>query len=253
MHDKGAVVPPWFGDYSNKAKWYTDGVPASGPTNGFYNLISSTNSVHEYIQYGQNTDGWAGTRFIDETVTVTSQTTNADGTISVQGTVNVGPIGAYPTDHIKTPVRVQYTVTVNGVVIHRHEGNTGDAYLELGSPATQNFNVTVPAQGASDATSVKLDWVYPDHEFPDAHFVLGVELYNPTPPTYVPFALRDGNSWKGLNNHNGFIKVRNGANGSWVDKGDESTATSMQPNTGHNRVRNGANGTWLQAPAMGDS
>lgn len=253
MHNKGAVVPPWFGDYANKAKWYNDGVPATGPTNGFYNLVSSANSVHEYIQYGQNTTGWAGTRFIDETVTVTRQTANADGSISVTGTINVGPIGAYPTDFILNPVNVIYTVTVNGRIVHNHSGKTGDSYLELSAPATQNFNVTVPAQSSSDVTSVKLDWVYPNHEYPDAHFVLGVELYNPTLPTYIPFALRDGGSWKGLNNHNGFIKIRNGANGSWVDKGEENTATSMHANTGHNRVRNGKDGTWVQAPAMKDS
>lgn len=248
VHDKGASVPPWFGDYATKAKWYTDGVPASGPTNGFYNLVTSSNSVHEYIQYGQNTDGWAGTRFIDETVTITSQTENADGSITVNGNINVGPIASYPTDHIKTPVNVHYTVTVNGKVIHNHSGKTGDAYLELGSPADQTFTATVQPQGTSDVTSVRLDWVYPQHEYPDSHFVLGVELFNPNVPSYYPDnVIKAGTDWT--------INDSDNRKGAVIKAGTTWTDIAKLPNNKQNLVNPTAgqqfynsHDEWVQSP-----
>lgn len=247
VHNKGNSVPPWYGDYANKNKWYNDGQPASGPTNGFYNVVTtSATKVQEFIQYGQNTDGWAGTRFIDETVTVTSQTSLSDGSIRVIGNVHIGPIAAYPTDFLKTPVTVSYTVTVNGTVVHQRTGSTGDAYLQNANPQTVNFDVTVAPQTESNATTVKLDWIYPGHEFPDSHFTLGVALYNPTPPTYIPMAIRKGGTYKSLNSNKGYISIRK--SGSYVNKSEENSNTSMQANQGHNRIRR--SGVWLQLPKM---
>lgn len=247
MHSRGTSVPAWYGDYANKNKWWNDGVPANGPTNGFYSLVTtSATQVQEFIQYGQNTDGWAGTRFIDETVTVTSQTPNADGSITCVGNVHIGPVASYPTNFIKTPVQVQYTVTVNGTVVHQRTGTTGDSYLNNANPNNVGFNVTVAPQTESQATTVKLDWVYPNHEYPDAHFILGVALYNPTPPTYIPMAIRKNGSNKSLNSNNGFIRIRK--SGSFVNKSEENSNTSMQANQGHNRIRR--SGNWLQLPKM---
>lgn len=247
VHDKGTSVPPWYGDYANKAKWDTDGQPASGPTNGFYNLVTtSATKVQEFIQYGQNTIGWAGTRFIDETVTVTSQTDLSDGSIHVVGNIHIGPIAAYPTDHLTTPVNVNYTVTVNGKVVHQRSGKTGDSYLENANPQDVAFDVTVAPETESVATTMRLDWVYPNHEYPDSHFVLGVALYNPTPPTYVPMAIRKSGSYKSLNKNNGFIRIRH--SGSWVNKGEENSNTQKHENTGHNRIRRSSK--FLQLPPM---
>jgi hypothetical protein len=255
MHDKGSSVPAWFGDFANKDKWDYDGVPADGPTNGFSRTVTTSKTdVTSYLQYGQNTTGWAGARFFKQQVVITSQSQNADGSITANGSVNIGIIAAYKTAYAATTGSpVIFTAKVNGVVVHSHTGNTIDEYVENPSVANVPFSVTLQPNTSSSTTSLILDWVYPEHQYPDAHFVIGTELYNPNLPTYVPFAIRDSNSWKALNLHNGHIKVRNGANGSWVDKSEEIATTSMQPNVGHNRVRNGANGTWLQAPAMKDS
>lgn len=253
IHDKGTSVPAWFGDFANINKWDYDGVPANGPTNGFsHTVTTSKTDVTAYVQYGQNTQGWAGARFFQQQVVVTTQTQNADGSITAKGNVNIGPIAAYKTATAGTTgYPVVFTAKVNGTTVHTHNGNTIDQYLVSPDVATIPFSVTLDADESSSVTTLNLDWVYPEHQYPDAHFVLGTELYNPNPPTYIPFAIRDGGKWKALNSHEGFIQIRE--NGSWVDRSTESISTSMQPNAGSNRVRNGENGSWLQAPAMEDS
>lgn len=255
IHDKGTSVPAWFGDFANRNKWDYDGVPADGPTNGFsHTVTTSKTDVKAYLQYGQNTTGWAGARFFQQQVVITSQTQNDDGSITASGNVHIGPIAAYRTQYAAAVgYPVMFTARVNGKVVHSHNGSTIDQYLVEPSTSNVPFSVTLAPDTSSSITTLTLDWVYPEHQYPDAHFVLGTELYNPNPPTYVPFAIRDGGKWKALNLHNGHIQVRNGVNGSWVDKSKENTTTSMQPNVGHNRVRNGKDGTWVQAPAMKDS
>ena len=139
-----------------------------------------------YIQYGQNTSGWAGTRFFDEQVTISSQTENGDGSITVVGNVHLGPVGAYTTDFFKGNVSVHYTAKVNGQVVHVHDGGTGDQYLVNPGTVDIPFTVTISPQTESDVSSLTLDWVYPNREYPNLHFVAGIALYNPTPPTYIP-------------------------------------------------------------------
>lgn len=247
VHDRGGSVPPWFGDYANKAKWYNDGQPASGPTNGFYNLVKTSDTkVQEFIQYGQNTDGWAGTRFIDETVTVNSQTENDDGSISVHATIDIGPIASYPTDHIKTPVRVHYTVKVNNVTVHDRLGSTGDSYLQMPSPSSLSIDTTVQPQTESQITTVQLDWVYPDGEFPNAHFVLGVALYNPNLPTYQPdTVILDGTAWSIINNSARGGSVYNGSSWQDVPALPNNKQNQVNPDSGYNYF-DGTN--WLQSP-----
>lgn len=234
VHDKGTAVPAWYGDYANKNKWWYDGVPASGNTNGFYSTVTaSATSVHTYLQYGQNTTGWAACRLFDQNVVVTSQTENADGSITVSGNVTVGAIATYRTDFFVAGVPVQFTVRVNGQVIHSHGGLTGDQYLELPNPQTVAFTTTVPALQESNVTTVQLDWVYPTHVYPDAHFVLGTALYNPTPPYYTPWAIMKNGQWKSLDANNGKFEIMK--SGTWTDISNE-VEPSGGVNEGHNQI-----------------
>lgn len=248
VHNKGNGVAPWYGDYANKAKWWADGVPASGNTNGFYSLVTtSATVVQEYIQYGQNTDGWAGTRFIDEKVTVTGTTENADGSTQVTGNITIGPIASYPTDHLKTPVNVHYTVTVNGTVVHDRVGKTGDAYLENANPQIIPFNTTVQPQTESQVTNVRLDWVYPDHEYPDSHFVLGVSLYNTNVPSYYPdTVIKAGTSWTVNDNENRMGRViRSGTTWSNIPKLPNNLANKENAHAGQQYYNSG--NAWVQS------
>lgn len=246
VHNKGNSVPAWYGDYANKNKWDYDGVPASGNTNGFYHQVqNSVSDVHFYLQYGQNTEGWAGTRFIDQQVVVETQSENADGSINAQGHVNIGPIASYKTDHFIKGVRVEYTVQVNGTTIHHHVGTTGDEYLENPSPNKVAFNTTVQPLQEDDITSVTMDWVYPDGEYPNAHFVLGGALYNPNQPTYTPDTVYNGSSWE-INNATGRSNAYyDGSKWVTIAKLPNNKQNQENPTSGHNYYDGSK---WLQSP-----
>lgn len=241
VHDKGTSVPPWAPNKSDKTKWYNDGVPATGPTNGFYNI---ENNNHYYAQYGQNTVGWAGALFLECGISISSQTTNVDNSVHVVGVITLPRVYGYRTDHFTKGVNVVMTCHVNGVQTIHRSGLTGDIFDQVHSPTTVNFDVTIPPQGTSHAPNMTFNWVYPQHEYQDTQMVFGFDLFNPNPippKTYIPMAIRKGGVWKSLNDNNGMIQIRK--SGTWHDISKEDYPAGEQ-NKGHNQIRK--SGKWLK-------
>ena len=98
-------VPAWYTNgVENKANWW--GGPNTDVNEAFYwSLVGN----HAFIQYGKNHSGWAGCRFIDESLTWTNERQNPDGSVDCDVTVDVGQYGGRRTDYFKGNVPVVHT------------------------------------------------------------------------------------------------------------------------------------------------
>lgn len=230
-------VPAWNSDYNNYSNWWGGGDTYTG---FYWSLVGNT----AYIQYGKNAEGWAGTRFISETLTWTNEVANDDGSVSCDVTVDVSNFRGKVTQYIKGPVPVVHTLTIGGQTVVTYSGGTGDTFDV--APVTPRItkHITIPSESYAEGVQLVFHAHYPTGIFPDAEFLCGITLYNPTPPSYIPMATRRG-SWLSLNDHSGHILIRQGG---WQNKSKENFSTQRQPNSGHNRIRR--SGTWLQLPKM---
>lgn len=240
--NKGNVVPPWNGNY-NKSNWWYDGLDT---TSYFYSISGDS----AYIQYGQNlgTVPWASARFFGETVSITSETPNDDG--SITATVSVRPdfFAIRNTDFAApTGFNIVYTISVNGTNVFNYTGSTIDE-ISQGSQGAVVFPVRVEPEKETAASAMKVSIVYPNGEYPNSETTVGLSLYNPTPPTYKPNGVNLSGTFKKINQTNGFNQVRIG--GVTEDISNESIATIGQ-NAGSNRVR--VNGTTKQAYPYNDN
>lgn len=241
--DQGAVVPPWLNNWDDKSSWWS--IPGNGGYY-FYSIVRSAPTYTGYIQYGYNNVDWASTRFYGESVTINSETENADGSITANVSAHPLFIQSRRTDYAIAGYSVQYRITLNGNVIFTHNGNTLDIFNETNFE-TYTYNVTVQPQEKNEQTSLRIQITYPNGEVQNSDTYIGLVLVNPNLPQYKPMATRKSNVWQSLNNNtNGKIGIRK--SGTWVDKSYENNATSMQQNQGHNRIRR--SGQWLQLPRM---
>ena len=233
-------VPAWYTNgVENKANWWG---PGTDVNEAFYwSLVGN----HAFIQYGKNLSGWAGCRFIDETLTWTNERQNPDGSVDCDVTVDIGQYGGRRTDYFTGNVPVVHSLKIGNQVVATYSGGTGDGFNVPANPGRITSHITVAPQSYSNTVQLYFDVHYPTGIFPDAHFAAGITLYNPTPPAYIPMSTRKNDQWLNLNDHGGHISIRHG---SWQDRSKELYTSQRQENQGHNRIRRG--GKWLQLPKM---
>lgn len=238
-------VPAWysedFGTFSAKIKdhnnWWAD---------NDHDFIYSLSGNIGFIQYGTNRSDFASTRFCFENVTWANEKIDSDGNVTADVAVEVKFFGGQKTTMSQAGFAVTNSLFFNGQTIASHTGNTIDSYALQCNPQKFTFGVKIPPQQYAQNMKLVYKSVYPNGEIANAELQIGFTLYNPTPPVYVPMAIRKSGAWNSLNAHNGFIKIRK--SGAWVDKSKENTGTQRHENTGHNRIRKLQK--WLQLPKM---
>lgn len=235
--NKGGNIPPWLDNETDINTWYKD----SGK-NFFFNIVDDETI---YIQHGLNESGWAGVLFLSQTLNILNQVKNDDSSITV--TYDVKP--NFFISRI-APVsiagwQVETDVFIGNERMYRHVGNTRENYSYGAKPKITN-TVTIQPEQEFTGSALKLTSFYPNGESPTNTLIVGFSLYNPNPPIYIPMATRKNGNWKDLNSNNGHILIRK--SNSWIDKSQESFATSRQIDKGKNRIRK--SGNWRQLPRM---
>lgn len=242
----GAIVAPWYATsliefqnkISNKANWWGDGATA----NFFYSIKDG----EIYTQYGQDTGEFASARFFSENFSYVEGEQLSDGSVQATVTITVGLVGGGRTTHAQAGWDVVHKLKVNGQTLLTYTGNSIDEYTQAPSPTTITFDVTIPPESYSSEAMLTFNAHYPNGETTDNTANIGLTLYNPTPPVYVPMAERKSGKWKNLNDNGGKIQIRK--SGKWVDRSKENSGTSLGANKGHNRIRK--SDTWKQLPKM---
>lgn len=246
--NKGTAIPPWIHDYgtpdygfSGPSSWYK--TPGNEDMSYYYNLV---NNDKMFLQYGQNAQMWASARFFIEQVKIKNEVNESNGDISADVEILPQVFAGRKSEYAASVgYNVNYSVVMAGQEVYTFTGKTIDEFTQGQKPMISQ-HIRVKPQDTYTGAAFHVTIKYPNHEFEDNTTVVGFGIYNPTPPTYRPFAIRKSGNWKDLNNNNGFIRIRKTNN--WTDKSQENSNTIRNANTGHNRVRK--NGKWLQAPPM---
>lgn len=225
-----------FEKFKNRSTWWYD-----GNADIMYGIQGNTACV----QYGCNRSDYASARGFYETINITNEVVNSDGSIDADVTLYISSINGYKTSMSQAGYPAETTITLAGQQVAHRMGNTIDTFYMEPVP----HEITKHVHLAPSTQSNELDLVYfthyPQGQYPDSPIKLGLTVYNPLPPTYKPMSIRRGD-WKSLNANNGFIRIRHGGN--WQDKAEENAMTSMHNNVGHNRIRRA--GVWKQLPKM---
>ena len=233
-------IPSWYPNHvGDKNYWWGDGTTT---TDYFYSI----NGNDMFIQYGQNTSIWAGCRHMVQSVRITKQKENDDGSVYVEGEVVPILYSNHRTDYAMGGVRVITNIYVQEKIIWTKEGNTTDEF-QKDSNIVIPFSTTVAPSKYYTGTALKIVTKYPNHEFSDSTIITGLSLYNPAPPTYKPMAIRKSNVFKTLNRASGFIRIRKSNN--WKDISEE-TLPEGEPNKGKNRIRK--SGAWRKQSKIGN-
>ena len=138
-------VPAWYTNgVENKANWWG---PGTDVNEAFYwSLVGN----HAFIQYGKNLSGWAGCRFIDETLTWTNERQNPDGSVDCDVTVDIGQYGGRRTDYFVGNVPVVHSIKIGNQVVATYSGGTGDGFNVPANPGRITSHITVAPQSYSD-------------------------------------------------------------------------------------------------------
>ena len=177
--DKGSTVPPWASSRA-KSNWWSGGASVD--------YFNSINGDKIYIQYGQNQEKWASTRFMIESVHIEDEKEQSNGNIKVKGYVQLELLDGKLTDFAGAGVRVHRTISINGETIDDWNGRTNQEYSKSNLKKV-SFNETIEPQKKSKSTQMKIRTVYPDGEYDNSTIVLGIALKNPNPPKYIPCLL----------------------------------------------------------------
>lgn len=232
--DFGTGEPPWLNDLSQAWSF------SSNDTDYGY----SKNGNTAYIQYGQETSIWASNRFWAQSVEVLEQRTNADN--SITATVKVQALfwkSRRVTNNAGYPV--EYTISVNGSTIWTYSGQTTDTISKDNSTA-QTFSVTVPAEERSSASALHIEVRYPQGQYDNNSFYVGLFLYNTNKKSFKPWAIRKSGIFKTLNRPSGIFQQRK--NG-WQDVSAQPANAVGKPVNAPHRVRK--SGQWLGQGQIG--
>ena len=186
--DKGSTVPSWASSRA-KSNWWSGGASVD--------YFNSINGDKIYIQYGQNQEKWASTRFMIESVHIEDEQEQSNGNIKVKGYVQLELLDGKLTDYAGAGVRVHRTISINGETIDDWNGRTNQEYNKTNLKKV-SFNETIEPQKKSKSTQMKIRTVYPDGEYDNSTIVLGIALKNPNPPKYIPMAIRISKHWQAL-------------------------------------------------------
>lgn len=238
-------LPAWYDadsntqtqKFQNRANWWYD-----ANADIMYNI----NGNLACVQYGLDRSDFASARGLWEKIEINNEILNDDGSVTADVTLTISSIVGHKTTHSIAGYPAITTIYLAGQQVAQRTGNTIDSFTMWANPSTITKRVTVGPQQKSDQLDLAYNTVYPTGVYPNNTIKLGMTVYNPTPPSYIPMALRRGENWKSLNANHGFIRVRKGGN--WQDKSEENSNTSLHDNTGHNRIRR--NGAWKQLPKM---
>lgn len=231
----GTGVPAWTEAYANA--WHFSNSDTD------YGYMTNGNTT--YIQYGHNDPSvWASMRFWGESVEVIEERTNPDNSITAKVRVKalfwwskrVSSNAGY---------RVNYDIKVNGKTVWSFSGYTTDEVIK-NNEAVQEFTVTVAPEERSSASALNVAVSYPNGEFPDNNFFVGVFLYNNFKKAIKPWAIRKSGIFKTLNRQSGFFKQRKDG---WKDvSGQPTTAVGKSVSAPH-RIRK--SGQWLGQGQIG--
>ena len=231
----GTGVAPWTQAYDNAWQF------SSADTD--YGYMRNGNTT--YIQYGQNDPSvWASMRFWGESVEILEETTNADNSITAKIIVKalfwwskrVSSNAGY---------RVDYDIKVNGQTIWTFSGYTTDEVIK-NDESSQEFTVTIPAEENSSASALNINVSYPNGEYTNNSFYVGLFLYNTNKKSFKPWAIRKDGVFKTLNRPSGQFKQRKG---SWQDVSGQPANAVGKNVTAPHRVRK--SGQWLGQGQIG--
>lgn len=225
-----------FNKFKNRSTWWYD-----DNAEIFYGIQGSTACV----QFGCDRSDYASARGFFQTIDISNEVINNDGSIDADVTIGVSIIMGFKTTASTAGYPAVTTVSLGGNTLCSRSGNTIDTFEMTPDPVFTTKRVHVPPQQKAQGLDLVYHTHFPTGVYPDSTIKLGLSVYNPIPPTYKPLAIRKGN-WKSLNDNSGFIRIRHGGN--WQDKAEENATTSMHNNTGHNRIRR--DGVWKQLPRM---
>lgn len=231
----GTGVPGWTEAYANAwqfSKADTD-----------YGYMTNGNTT--YIQYGHRDPSiWASMRFWGQSVEVIEERTNPDNSITAKIRVKalfwwskrVSSNDGY---------RVNYDIKVNGKTVWSFNGYTTDEVIKNDEVA-QEFTVTVLPEERSSASALNINVTYPNGEFENNNFYVGIFLYNNFKKAVKPWAIRKIGIFKTLNRQSGFFKQRKDG---WKDvSGQPTNAVGKSVSTPH-RIRK--SGQWLGQGQIG--
>lgn len=231
----GTGVPGWTEAYSNA--WHFSNADTD------YGYMTNGNTT--YIQYGHNDPSvWASMRFWGESVEVIEERTNPDNSITAKIRVKalfwwskrVSSNAGY---------RVNYDIKVNGKTVWSFSGYTTDEVIK-NDEVTQEFTVTVLPEERSSASALNINVTYPNGEFENNNFYVGIFLYNNFKKAVKPWAIRKSGIFKTLNRQSGFFKQRKDG---WKDvSGQPTTAVGKSVSAPH-RIRK--SGQWLGQGQIG--
>lgn len=231
----GTGVAPWTQAYANAWQF------SSADTD--YGYMRNGNTT--YIQYGQNDPSvWASMRFWGESVEILEETTNADNSITAKIRVKalfwwskrVSSNAGY---------RVDYDIKVNGRSIWTFSGYTTDEVIK-NDESSQEFTVTIPAEENSSASALNINVSYPNGEYTNNSFYVGLFLYNTNKKSFKPWAIRKDGVFKTLNRPSGQFQQRKGG---WQDVSEQPANAVGQPVSAPHRVRK--SGQWLGQGQIG--
>jgi orf16 protein len=231
----GTGVPAWTEAYANA--WHFS---RSDTDYGYM-----TNGNTTYIQYGHNDPSiWASMRFWGQSVEVIEQRTNPDNSITAKIRVKALFWWSKRVSN-NAGYRVNYDIKVNGKTIWTFNGLTTDEVIK-NTEAVQEFTVTVLPEERSSASALNINVTYPNGEFDNNNFYVGIFLYNNFKKSIKPWAIRKGGVFKSLNRASGFFKHRSG---SWQDKSNQPFNAINKEGSANHKIRKA--GKWLGQGKMG--
>ena len=231
----GTGVPAWTEAYANA--WQFSNADTD------YGYMTNGNTT--YIQYGHRDPSiWASMRFWGQSVEVIEERTNPDNSITAKIRVKalfwwskrVSSNGGY---------RVDYDIKVNGRTVWSFSGYTTDEVIK-NDEAVQEFTVTVQPEERSSASALNINVTYPNGEFDNNNFYVGIFLYNNFKKAVKPWAIRKAGVFKTLNRQSGFFKQRKDG---WKDVSGQPTTTVGKSVSTPHRIRK--SGQWLGQGQIG--
>lgn len=224
--NKGTEVPKWAGNFNKANWWYTaDDV--------WYHYSLANENTGIYIQQGGNMTGWASVVFYGESIVITNEVENEDGSITCDVKYRGEFYAIRKTDYAIGGVRSKSRVLMNGQVVYSHDGLSTDERQEGATPYRTD-TITVMPDKANRNFLFEIIHEYPNGEFPNSNIKLGVEIYNPNPPVYIPHAIVKGGKVTSNNVTKRKIQIMKG--GFKKDISQENSATKGHENKGYNRI-----------------
>lgn len=172
-----------------------------------------------YGDYSQPTTGGAVVKRsdVDADIDVKLSNFRDAGNGAVTFTVSTRYFNFHRTLVNDQPVILGYAIHIYGSQDRDNEKFTASGNMQSAatySDVSFSYDVTVPAL-SSIYVGMGRYWNDISRSSIDDEFNGGLEVYNPNPPDYRPWAVKYGNDWQSCNRNEGKMQVR--VNGNWVE------------------------------------